>query len=108
MRWAIVLAIQLGFRRVCFETDCLQLFQCWTKPTDDASYLVYIIKDCFVLCRSFDVMTISFVRRSGNAVEDLIARKASSLAGLVWIKEVSSEANLLVSTDILVSVTVQV
>ncbi|XP_057453035.1 uncharacterized protein LOC130744890 [Lotus japonicus] len=108
LRWAMVLAIQLGFRRVCFETDCLQLFQRWTKPPDGASYLVSIINDCFVLSRSFDVIDLSFVRRSGNAVADLLARKASSFAGLVWIEEVPSEANSFISTDLLASVPVQV
>ncbi|KAL6503663.1 hypothetical protein OROGR_025586 [Orobanche gracilis] len=28
-RWAFLLAVDLGFRVACFETDCLQLFQAW-------------------------------------------------------------------------------
>lgn len=45
--WAVVLASQLGFRHVCFETDCLQLFQRLKKPPDGDSYLLSIIRECF-------------------------------------------------------------
>ncbi|XP_057453056.1 uncharacterized protein LOC130744912 [Lotus japonicus] len=42
-RWSMQLAIQVGFRRILFETDCLQLFQLWKKPPDGRSYLSSIV-----------------------------------------------------------------
>ncbi|XP_057419100.1 uncharacterized protein LOC130713345 [Lotus japonicus] len=49
LRWSMQLAVQMGFGRVLFETDCLQLFQRWKKPPDGRSYLASIIADCFML-----------------------------------------------------------
>ncbi|XP_057456725.1 uncharacterized protein LOC130747724 [Lotus japonicus] len=108
LRWAIILALELGFRRVCFETDCLQLFQRWQKPPDGVSYLMSILRECLSFRRIFDVMTLSFVRRSGNLVADLLSRRASTYAGLVWVEEVPSEALPFVSADYLASMPVQI
>ncbi|XP_057430540.1 uncharacterized protein LOC130723502 [Lotus japonicus] len=108
LRWAIILALELGFRRVCFETDCLLLFQRWQKPPDGVSYLMSILRECLSFRRFFDVMTLSFVRRSGNSVADLLARRASTYAGLVWVEEVPSEALPFVSADYLAFMPVQV
>ncbi|XP_057418602.1 uncharacterized protein LOC130712805 [Lotus japonicus] len=82
-RWAIGLAINLVFRRVCFETNCLTLFQVWKKSPDGRNYLATIFSDCFQLCRSLDFVFVVFVRRSGNVVLDFLARNAASYAGLV-------------------------
>lgn len=103
-----VLAEATMLRWVCFETDNLQLFQRWLKPPDGASYLVSIIRDCFSLRSFSDVMSLSFVRRSGNSITDFLARKASSFPDLVSNEEVPSEANDLVSADIFPSMSVQV
>lgn len=37
-RWAMFLAVDLGFRRVCFETDCLPLFEAWKRNLQGPSY----------------------------------------------------------------------
>ncbi|XP_057428231.1 uncharacterized protein LOC130721452 [Lotus japonicus] len=102
-RWAIGLAINFGFRRVCFETDCLTLFQMWKKPPDGRNYLATIFSDCFQLCRSLDLVSVVFVRRSGNVVADFLARNAASYAGLVWIEEVPPEVDVFVTADLLAS-----
>ncbi|XP_057444542.1 uncharacterized protein LOC130736769 [Lotus japonicus] len=102
-RWAIELAINLGFRRVCFETDCLTLFQMWKKPPDGRNYLATIFSDCFQLCCSLDFVSVVFVRRSGNVVADFLARNAASYAGLVWIEEVPPEVDVFVTADLLAS-----
>ncbi|XP_057450409.1 uncharacterized protein LOC130741856 [Lotus japonicus] len=34
LRWTLQLARELGFRRVCLETDCLQLYQWWQNVAD--------------------------------------------------------------------------
>ncbi|XP_057444387.1 uncharacterized protein LOC130736590 [Lotus japonicus] len=82
-RLTIGLAINLGFRRVCFETYCLTLFQMWKKPPDGRNNLATIFSDCFQLCRSLDFVSVVFVRCSGNVVADFLARNAASYAGLV-------------------------
>lgn len=91
LRWAVSLAVDLGFQRVCFETDRLQLFQLWKKLPDESNYLSTILNDCFLFSRSFDLFSIIFVRRLGNVVVEFLARNAPSFARLVWIKEVPPE-----------------
>lgn len=66
--------------------------------------LFQLFKNVFLLCRSFDVMTLFFVRRSGNSVADLLARNTSSFAGLVWIEGFPFEASTFVSADITISI----
>ncbi|XP_057433855.1 uncharacterized protein LOC130726575 [Lotus japonicus] len=102
-RWAIGLAITLGFRLVFFETECLTLFHMWKKPLDGRNYLATILSDCFQLSRSLDFVYVVFIRRSGNVVADFLARNASSYAGLVWIEEVPPEVDVFVTADILTS-----
>lgn len=108
LRWSIGSAHDLGFRRVCFETDCLQLFQRWKKPQDGASYLSSIVRECIFLCRTFDFASLSFVRSSDNLVADLLAQSTSSFAGLVWIEKVHPLVVPFVTTDVLASVSVQI
>lgn len=76
-RWVASLAVELGFRRVCFQTDSLQLFHMWKKPPDGENYLSIVIKDCLLFSRSFDFFSLAFVHRSGNNVVDFLARNAS-------------------------------
>lgn len=104
----IGLASQLGFRRVCFETDYLQLFQRWKKPPYGNSYLILVVRECISLCRLFDFAILSFVCRSVNAIADFIARRVSSFAGLVWIEGVPTEVNSYVSMDVSAFMPVQV
>ncbi|XP_057443765.1 uncharacterized protein LOC130735910 [Lotus japonicus] len=102
-RWSMQLAIQMGFRRVLFETDCLRLFQLWKKPPDGRSYLSIIVGDCFMLSRSFDYVDLSFVRRGGNSVADILAGTASKYTDMVWLEEVPREVITLVHKDVMAS-----
>ncbi|XP_057419501.1 uncharacterized protein LOC130713718 [Lotus japonicus] len=45
MRWTMQLAIDLGFRRILLETDCLQLFKAWKakEPVDHILVLLFQI-----------------------------------------------------------------
>ncbi|XP_057424692.1 uncharacterized protein LOC130718190 [Lotus japonicus] len=61
-RRSMQLAVQMGFIRVLFEIDCLQLFQRWKKPPDGRSYSSSIISDCCWLSRYFDYVDLFFVR----------------------------------------------
>lgn len=102
-RWALRLAIDLGFRRVAFETDFLQLFNWWNSSTTGFSFLASIVADCRTLLSSFDVFSFTFVHRSDNTVADLLARNASTYMNSVWVEEVLDFAVSLVAQDILAS-----
>lgn len=101
MRWTMKLTIDLGFRMICLEIDCLQLFKACRAKEDGRSYLSSIIMDCRLLVHAFDYVTLSFVRRTGNAVADFLARNAKAYADLVWVKEVPDVAIPLVNSDVM-------
>ncbi|XP_057444908.1 uncharacterized protein LOC130737161 [Lotus japonicus] len=103
LRWAMQSATELSFRRVCLETDCLQLFQWWQKAVVGRSYLDNIIRDCRTYVSFFDFFSLSFVRRTGNSVADFLAKNASTYANSVWVEEVSDAVIGLVNLDVLAS-----
>ncbi|XP_057423606.1 uncharacterized protein LOC130717403 [Lotus japonicus] len=103
LRWTMQLATELGFRRVCLETDCLQLFQWWQKEAVGRSYLDNIIRDCRSYVSFFDLFSLSFVRRSGNAVADFLARNASTYADCVWVEEAPDAVIGLINLDVIAS-----
>ncbi|XP_057453036.1 uncharacterized protein LOC130744894 [Lotus japonicus] len=70
LRWAMSLAVDLGFRSVCLETDCLQLFEVWKKGGVGRSYLATLVQEARSLSSFFDVVNLSFIRRTGNCVVD--------------------------------------
>lgn len=88
-RWALRLAIDLWFRRVELQTDCLQLFNPWKSCGEGVSFLATIVRECRFLISAFDVFSLSFVRRFSNVVADLLARNASTYTDMVWVEEVS-------------------
>lgn len=47
-RWEIMLTTKLGFHTICFETNCLQLFQRWKKPL--MVVLICLLLLAIVLC----------------------------------------------------------
>ncbi|XP_057425852.1 uncharacterized protein LOC130719238 [Lotus japonicus] len=102
-RWTLRLVMELGFRRVCLETDCLQLYQWWQNRTVGRSYLDTIVSDCRSLVSYFDVFSLSFVRRSSNSVADFLAKNASTYADCVWVKEVPDVVSGLVDLDVIAS-----
>ncbi|XP_057428472.1 uncharacterized protein LOC130721892 [Lotus japonicus] len=103
LRWALRLAIDLGFRRVVFETDCLQLFNWWKSRQEGVSFLATVVSECRSLVTAFDAFSISFVKHSGNTVADLLARNASTYTNEVWVEEVPDIAVNLVAQDVLAS-----
>lgn len=78
-RWAINLVVELGFRRVALETDCLVLFQNWQKNAAGCSYLFSVIMDCRDLVPLFDSFELCFVKRTGNKVADFLATRSENL-----------------------------
>ncbi|XP_057432537.1 uncharacterized protein LOC130725312 [Lotus japonicus] len=94
-RWAITLALNLHFLEVCFETDCLQLYEAWNKGRQGSSYLMSILSDCRNLISGFNVCCFSFVCCSGNSVVDRLANDSSKYPNYVWIEEVPAEVEVL-------------
>lgn len=77
IRWAMESPRDLGFCNVCFETDCLQLFQSWqARFIGELSYLFFVIGVCW-LATSFFVFSSSFVCGIGNSVVDFMASMSS-------------------------------
>ena len=104
-RWAIGLAIDLGFRSVCSETDCLKLYESWKKKKKrDSSYFGTVLMDCNRLIPNFDVFSISFVQRTGNCTADYLARNSFNLSNHVWIEEAPPELVPLLNVDVMASV----
>ncbi|XP_057452127.1 uncharacterized protein LOC130743933 [Lotus japonicus] len=100
-RLALCFAIELGFRRVEFQNDCLQLFNWWKSRREGVSFLATTVRECRFLISGFDVFTLSFVRRSGNAAADYLARNASTYADMVWVEEVPDCVFHVVAQDVL-------
>lgn len=103
LRWSLALEIDLGFRRVCVETNCLQLCHWWKKGVEGRSYLATIIRDCRSYVNVFYSFCFSFVRHCGHLVADFLAKDASTYADLVWVEEVSESALSLVNIDVISS-----
>ncbi|XP_057445028.1 uncharacterized protein LOC130737293 [Lotus japonicus] len=80
LRWAMVLSSELGFRRVQFETDSLQLFHAWNRDVG-RSLLFTVVQDCKGLLNLFDYVALSFVRRQGNFCADFMALPSQMLFG---------------------------
>ncbi|XP_057426331.1 uncharacterized protein LOC130719740 [Lotus japonicus] len=102
-RWSLSLAKDLGFRRVCLETDFLHLIETWQKAKRGDSYLFSILSDCRDLVLSFTYFCLSFVRRTGNSVADHLAKNSSKFHNSVWIEEVPPELESLIQADVLAS-----
>lgn len=93
-RWALVLAMELGFRRVCMETDCLTLYQAWQRKDMGCSYLFSLLLDCRHLASCFGFFEFSFVEHSGNKVANYLARHSEAYGQTVWIEEVPTRSSL--------------
>ncbi|XP_057441686.1 uncharacterized protein LOC130733484 [Lotus japonicus] len=104
LQWAMIMASELGFRTVCFETDCLQLYNGWKNLDHGVSYFSTVLANYRTLVWHFNSVSIYFVRRTGNKVADNLARHASSFPGSVWIEEVPPELVSLVLADVLASI----
>ncbi|XP_057432375.1 uncharacterized protein LOC130725139 [Lotus japonicus] len=101
-RWALGLAMDLGFRRVVFETDCLLLYEAW-KHRGGCSILDSLILDCRRLSSGFDAFDFNFIRRTGNSVADALAKRSFILGVWVWIEEIPQDFYGLVQSDVMAS-----
>ena len=102
-RWSIGLAIDLGFRSVCFKTDCLKLFESWKRKKKDSSYFGAVLQDCYRLMPNYDFYSVSFVRRTGNCAADFLARNSFTLSNHVWIEEGPPDLLPFLNIDVMAS-----
>lgn len=90
-RWVIGLSLELGYRSVLLETDCLHIYQAWKPRLDSPSYLSSIVQDCLSLEPNFNSCKLVHVKRQCNVVTDLLARKSFSSLSRVWLEKYHSE-----------------
>ncbi|XP_048493290.1 uncharacterized protein LOC125493810 [Beta vulgaris subsp. vulgaris] len=88
VREGIRVAMEAGFHGFIVETDCMTLFEALKRKRRPASVLGRILQDIYVLISSCTNVTFSFVRRSGNEVAHLLAKRSlESDELLVWLEE---------------------
>lgn len=73
-RDGMLFGIQLGFRKVAMETDCLQLVQLWKKKEDQRSIVHHILQEMDELRLAFHEFSFSYVSRSCNKVAHVLAK----------------------------------
>ncbi|XP_071933205.1 uncharacterized protein [Coffea arabica] len=78
IRKAMVIARQMGWKRVVFESDCKQVVDMLNKNMGKAN-LATILLDIRNLEGDFDECCFSFTRRGNNFVSHHVANFATSL-----------------------------
>ena|ERR1044072_1628899 len=100
-RWVIFLAVDLGFTKVHFETDCYLLYEAWKRNDIDVSYFGVLIRECSVISRAFTCFNLSFVRLYGNMTTDCMTRLTFDHPGRVWVEDVPENLNSILDSDLL-------
>ena len=76
LREALSWIKQLGFKRVIFETDLLQVVQALQNRHADFSEFGALIKDCLFLLQGEQYFSMVFTKRQNNVVAHILARNA--------------------------------
>ena len=76
LREALSWIKQLGFKRVIFETDSLQVVQTLQNRHADFSEFGALIKDCLFLLQGEHYFSVVFTKRQNNVVAHILARNA--------------------------------
>lgn len=100
VRWAMQLALELGFRDVMFETNSLTVYNNWSRPGDNRSYLGAAIADCVFMSCYFASFRFMHVRRTGNLAADFMAKYAISYPCFVWIDDYPPGLGGILSSDV--------
>ncbi|XP_057455130.1 uncharacterized protein LOC130746501 [Lotus japonicus] len=100
LRWAMMLAIDLGFMAVVFETNCVVLHGSWQRKGKDRSYLGLVIADCYNMLSSFRSFQFVLVRRTTNKAADCLAKFAISSFCNVWLEECPAVLEPILSVDV--------
>lgn len=59
---AVTLVVDLGFRPVSFDKNCLQLFQWWRRRSRGSFYLDLLMPNCHFISMSVDHIELLFAR----------------------------------------------
>ncbi|XP_057426538.1 uncharacterized protein LOC130719967 [Lotus japonicus] len=87
LRWALQLALDLGFLHVLVETDSLIVVNTWRNIRRNNSYLASIVRDCISISSSFIAFEIVHARRTANMAADFMAKYALAYPCNVWIED---------------------
>uniref|UniRef100_A0A803MB59 RNase H type-1 domain-containing protein n=1 Tax=Chenopodium quinoa TaxID=63459 RepID=A0A803MB59_CHEQI len=101
LRHALNISLDLGFRKVCLETDCLKLHSHLSKGNAPSTVIGMVVNDIIQLARGCHSCSFSFVKRSGNCVAHELAKLSSSFVELrVLMEEVPSGISSFVMADL--------
>lgn len=76
-RLGVKLGRDRGIRKMCLETDCLELICLWRDGNEQRSPVSFILQEIRTMCRGFDEFTLSFAPRQCNRVAHVCARQVS-------------------------------
>ena len=86
-RQGIRVAMEARFNNFTVETDCMMLYEALRKKRRPASVFGCILYDIYSLLSSCSNVFFSFVRRSGNEVAHMLAKRSlESDELLVWLE----------------------
>ena len=85
LREALSWIKQLGFERVIFEIDSLQVVQALQNRVADFSEFGALIKDCLSFLQGEHYFSVAFTKRQNNVVAHILTRNAIRHADfMVW------------------------
>ena len=87
-RRAVEFSREVGFSRLITEGDCLNVMQALFDPTENSLLLGHIFEDIKLNLRGMQVLSLSWVKRSGNMVVHTLEKYARNLVDdLYWIED---------------------
>ncbi|XP_065631673.1 uncharacterized protein LOC136068448 [Quercus suber] len=87
-RRAVEFSKEIGFSRVIIEGDCLNVMRALSVSTENSSLLGHIYEDIKFTLKGMQVLSINWVKRSGNMVAHTLAKHARNLiTDLFWIED---------------------
>ncbi|KAK8532151.1 hypothetical protein V6N12_053597 [Hibiscus sabdariffa] len=97
---AILLARDLGFRKVIIEGDALNVISKLNSLVEDRSDISAIVKNIQDVRKQFQIISFVHVRRRCNRVAHILAKDyGSATTHMVWIEQVPSYAEEAVVDD---------
>lgn len=72
------MVVELGYKEVLLQTDCLMVYSAWTSPHGNHSYLASIIAGCLLLYRSFVSFQLLHVGRTNKMAANFMENYALS------------------------------
>jgi hypothetical protein len=64
----------MGVRRICSETDCVEVVHLWNNLNTQRSAITSILGDIKDISRSFDEFSLSYLNRLCNRVAHMSVR----------------------------------